>query len=98
MLRAAHVEPFFTDAPIAVFPVSWQDAGSWVFALAVAVWRTAWVHSLQNSHAALSDMHCSRGWLHCSPTSTSTDRAAPENWSVVGGGMPECHYGAAARS
>ena|SRR5829696_2837815 len=27
---------FFVDAPIAVFPVSWQDTGSAVFALAAA--------------------------------------------------------------
>jgi hypothetical protein len=36
MLRAAHGTQFFTDAPVAVFPVSWQDIGSGVFALAVA--------------------------------------------------------------
>ncbi|MYS88847.1 hypothetical protein SCNRRL3882_1499 [Streptomyces chartreusis NRRL 3882] len=36
ILRAAHGEQFFTDAPIAVFPVSWQDTGSGVFALAAA--------------------------------------------------------------
>jgi hypothetical protein len=27
---------FFTDAPVAVFPVSWQDTGSGVFAMAVS--------------------------------------------------------------
>ena len=32
ILRAAHGDQFFTDAPIAVFPVSWQDTGSGVFA------------------------------------------------------------------
>lgn len=37
VLRAAHGEQFFTDAPIPVFPVSWQDTGSGVFTLAVAV-------------------------------------------------------------
>ena len=36
ILRAAHGDQFFTDAPIAVFPVSWQDTGSGVFAFAVA--------------------------------------------------------------
>ena len=36
ILHAAHGEQFFTDAPVAVFPVSWQDTGSGVFALAVA--------------------------------------------------------------
>ncbi|AYV32194.1 hypothetical protein EES41_36165 [Streptomyces sp. ADI95-16] len=35
ILRAAHGDQFFTDAPVAVFPVSWQDTGSGVFALAV---------------------------------------------------------------
>jgi hypothetical protein len=36
ILRAAPGDQFFTDAPIAVFPVSWQDTGSGVFAVAVA--------------------------------------------------------------
>jgi hypothetical protein len=36
ILRAAHGDQFFTDAPVAVFPVSWQDTGSGVFALAAA--------------------------------------------------------------
>jgi len=34
ILRAVHAPNFFTDAPIAVFPASWQDTGSGVFALA----------------------------------------------------------------
>jgi hypothetical protein len=36
ILRATRGDSFFHDAPIAVFPVSWQDAGSGVFALATA--------------------------------------------------------------
>ncbi|GHF24400.1 MULTISPECIES: hypothetical protein [Streptomyces] len=36
ILRAAHGEQFFTDAPVAVFPISWQDTGSAVFTLALA--------------------------------------------------------------
>src|SRR5262249_38296595 len=36
ILRATHAEEFFTDAPIAIFPVSWQDFGSGVFTLATA--------------------------------------------------------------
>src|SRR6266511_555927 len=36
ILRATHGNNFFHDAPIAVFPVSWQDTGSGVFALATA--------------------------------------------------------------
>jgi hypothetical protein len=36
ILRAAHGDHFFTDAPIAVLPASWQDTGSGVFALAAA--------------------------------------------------------------
>jgi len=36
ILNAVHAPGFFTDAPIVVFPVSWQDTGSGVFALAVA--------------------------------------------------------------
>lgn len=34
VLRAAHGDQFFTDAPVAVMPASWQDAGSGVFAVA----------------------------------------------------------------
>ena len=36
ILRATHADQFFTDAPIVVFPVSWQDTGSGVFALAAS--------------------------------------------------------------
>jgi hypothetical protein len=36
ILRAAHGNQFFTDAPVAVLPASWQDTGSGVFALAAA--------------------------------------------------------------
>jgi hypothetical protein len=36
ILRATHGNSFFVDAPIAVFPVSWQDTGSGVFTLGVA--------------------------------------------------------------
>src|SRR5215218_10709485 len=34
ILRATDATQFFHDAPIAVFPISWQDTGSGVFALA----------------------------------------------------------------
>src|SRR5215212_5567826 len=36
ILRATHGSTFFHDAPIAAFPVSWQDTGSGVFTLAAA--------------------------------------------------------------
>lgn len=36
VLRATHASNFFTDAPIAAFPASWQDFGSGVFTLAAA--------------------------------------------------------------
>lgn len=36
ILRATDGRSFFVDAPLAVFPVSWQDTGSGVFALASA--------------------------------------------------------------
>jgi hypothetical protein len=36
ILNTVHAPGFFTDAPIPVFPISWQDTGSGVFALAVA--------------------------------------------------------------
>ena len=34
ILHSTRSEDFFVDAPIAVFPASWQDTGSGVFALA----------------------------------------------------------------
>jgi hypothetical protein len=34
ILRAAHGDRFFTDAPLPVLPASWQDTGSGVFTLA----------------------------------------------------------------
>ena len=36
ILHAAHGTEFFTDAPIPLFPASWQDTCSGVFATAVA--------------------------------------------------------------
>jgi len=36
ILRATHGNSFLHDAPIAAFPVSWQDTGSGVFTLATA--------------------------------------------------------------
>ncbi len=36
ILNAVHAPGFFTDAPIPVFPISWQDTGSGVFTLALA--------------------------------------------------------------
>lgn len=36
ILRATEARTFFVDAPVAVFPVSWQDTGSGVFTIAVA--------------------------------------------------------------
>jgi len=35
ILRATHGSEFFTDAPIAVLPASWQDTGSGVFTVAL---------------------------------------------------------------
>jgi hypothetical protein len=34
ILHATHADQFFHDAPLAVFPISWQDTGSGVFAVA----------------------------------------------------------------
>ena len=36
ILRATHGAQFFHDAPVPVFPISWQDTGSGVFTVAVA--------------------------------------------------------------
>ena len=35
ILRATHGSQFFTDAPVAVMPASWQDTGSGVFTIAL---------------------------------------------------------------
>jgi hypothetical protein len=35
ILHAAHGDQFFTDAPLAALPASWQDTGSGVFTVAV---------------------------------------------------------------
>jgi hypothetical protein len=43
ILRATHASEFFTDAPIAVFPASWQDVGSGVFTVATAAVLFGWV-------------------------------------------------------
>jgi hypothetical protein len=37
ILKITLANQFFVDAPIAVFPVSWQDTGSAVFTVAAAV-------------------------------------------------------------
>jgi hypothetical protein len=36
ILHATHANQFFHDAPIPVFPISWQDTGSGVFTVAAA--------------------------------------------------------------
>ena len=36
ILHATHAAEFFTDAPITIFPASWQDFGSGVFSFATA--------------------------------------------------------------
>jgi hypothetical protein len=36
ILHATHADQFFHDAPVPVFPISWQDTGSGVFTVAVA--------------------------------------------------------------
>lgn len=36
ILHATHADQFFHDAPIPVFPISWQDTVSGVFTIAVA--------------------------------------------------------------
>lgn len=37
ILHATHANQFFHDAPIAVFPISWQDTGSGVFTIAITL-------------------------------------------------------------
>lgn len=36
ILHATHADQFFHDAPMPLFPISWQDTGSGVFTVAVA--------------------------------------------------------------
>ena len=47
ILRATRADSFFVDAPVPAFPVSWQDAGSGVFAYAVTA-------------SCLASAHCAR--------------------------------------
>lgn len=37
ILNTVHAPEFFTDAPLVAFPISWQDTGSGVFTVALAV-------------------------------------------------------------
>lgn len=37
ILHATHANQFFHDAPISVFPISWQDTGSGVFTIAITL-------------------------------------------------------------
>jgi hypothetical protein len=70
ILHATHANQFFHDAPIPVFPISWQDTGSGVFSLAVATVllgfgplradparRLAWLAVLTGLGALLVDIY-----------------------------------------
>jgi hypothetical protein len=68
--HATHADQFFHDAPIPVFPISWQDTGSGVFTVAVATVllgsgplranparRLAWLAVLTSLGALLVDIY-----------------------------------------
>jgi hypothetical protein len=70
ILHATHADQFFHDAPIPVFPISWQDTGSGVFSVAVATVllgfgplranparRLAWLAVLTGLGALLVDIY-----------------------------------------
>jgi hypothetical protein len=70
ILHATHADQFFHDAPIPVFPISWQDTGSGVFTVAVATvllgfgplranpaHRLAWLAVLTGLGALLVDIY-----------------------------------------
>ena len=70
ILHATHADQFFHDAPIPVFPISWQDTGSGVFGVAVATVllgfgpvradsgrRLAWLAVLTGLGALLVDIY-----------------------------------------
>ena len=70
ILHATHADQFFHDAPIPVFPISWQDTGSGVFTVAVAALllgfgplrtdsarRLAWLAALAGLGALLVDIY-----------------------------------------
>jgi hypothetical protein len=62
VLRATGGSGFFTDAPIAVFPVSWQDTGSSVFALAVSsLVLGLWVLRNDRAHEVITRSALSAG-------------------------------------
>ena len=81
ILRATHAEEFFTDAPIAIFPASWQDFGSGVFTLATASVLLG-LGPLHNTSArGATTLALLAGAGAFSSTSTSTD---PRAARVVG--------------
>lgn len=82
VLRATRAHEFFTDAPIAVMPASWQDTGSGIatFALAAALLDLA---RSPETVAAPSPPPPLPAPRPSSSTSTSTSRWLTANWQVT---------------
>ena len=54
VLHSAGGDDFFHDAPVAVFPASWQDVGSGVWTLAVASVAFGWTQTIAQRAATLA--------------------------------------------
>ncbi|HLM06504.1 MAG TPA: hypothetical protein VK402_15095 [Blastococcus sp.] len=61
VLRATHAREFFTDLPFRPFPVSWQDTGSGVAALALGAVVLAYGPMRRDTPAAVATMALALG-------------------------------------
>jgi hypothetical protein len=74
ILRATHASQFFTDAPVAVLPASWQDTGSGVFAFTATAVLLGVGPLADAPDDARSGWRCCAGWPRSWSTSTCTNQ------------------------
>src|SRR6266536_1224042 len=86
ILRAAHGDQFFTDAPLVLLPASWQDTGSGVFALATSGLLLGLAVAPTAPARRVAGYGRCAGWRRSSSMSTCTDRRAGLTAPVVSGG------------
>lgn len=94
ILNTVRAPEFFTDAPIPVFPISWQDTGSGVFTLALGALMLGLGPLVATpGRQGRADRATGGGWVPCWWTSTCTEgRCRPGvgergriGWSVRAG-------------
>jgi hypothetical protein len=73
ILNTVHAPEFFTDAPIPVFPISWQDTGSGVFTLALAALVLGLGPLAANPGRQVALTALLAGWVPCWWISTCTE-------------------------